>query len=116
MILIIALCTCYVLITPYVMYTLRSNNCMLGLKSQFSIITCSHLKHVNTTNYIKLLKPVGVKQCVQAKAIISSQKKTRLFLLICGYLLPVTVFPRINAAATILFTEHNLRLQFEGGH
>ena len=27
-----------------------------------------------------------------------------------------TVFPRINAAATILFTEHNLRLQFEGGH
>ena len=27
-----------------------------------------------------------------------------------------TVFHRINVAATILFTEHNLRLQFEGGH
>ena len=28
------------------MYTLRSNNCVLGLKSQFAIITCSHLKPV----------------------------------------------------------------------
>ena len=28
------------------MYTLRSNNCVLGLKSQFTIITCSHLKPV----------------------------------------------------------------------
>ena len=28
----------------------------------------------------------------------------------------ITVFHRINAAATILFTENNLRLQFEGGH
>ena len=27
-----------------------------------------------------------------------------------------TVFYQINAAATILFTEHNLWLQFEGGH
>ena len=27
-------------------YTLRSNNCVLGLKSQFAIITCSHLKPV----------------------------------------------------------------------
>ena len=27
-----------------------------------------------------------------------------------------TVFHRINAAATILFKEHNLRLQFECGH
>ena len=26
-----------------VMYTLRSNNCVLGLKSQFAIFTCSHL-------------------------------------------------------------------------
>ena len=29
-----------------VMYTLRSNNCALGLKSQFAIITCSHLNPV----------------------------------------------------------------------
>ena len=28
------------------MYTLRSNNCVLGLKWQFAIITCSHLKPV----------------------------------------------------------------------
>ena len=27
-----------------------------------------------------------------------------------------TVFHRINAEATILFKEHNLRLQLEGGH
>ena len=27
-----------------------------------------------------------------------------------------TVFHRINTVATILFTEHNLRLQFKGGH
>ena len=26
------------------------------------------------------------------------------------------VFHQMNAAATILFFEHNLRLQFEGGH
>ena len=34
------------------MYTLRSNNCVLGLKSQFAIITCSHLKPVLRYIYI----------------------------------------------------------------
>ena len=46
MILIIALCTCCVLINALRNYTLRSNNCALGLKSQFAIITRSHLKPV----------------------------------------------------------------------
>ena len=41
---------------------IHSNNCALGLKSQFAIITCSHLKPVlwytlNGTNYINA--PVG---------------------------------------------------------
>ena len=64
--LIIALCTCYVLITPArtyvrirVMYTLRSNNCALGLKSQLAIITCSHLKPVLRYEIVHVLQQPG---------------------------------------------------------
>ena len=44
--LIIALCAYYVLINAVLNYALHSNNCAHGLKSQFAIITCSHLKPV----------------------------------------------------------------------
>ena len=57
MILIIALCTCYVLINAVRNYTLRSNNCAHRLKSQFAIITCSHLNPVLL--YIRRLLMVG---------------------------------------------------------
>ena len=39
-----------------VMYTLRSNNCALGLKSQFAIITCSHLTPPSYIRYIYTLQ------------------------------------------------------------
>ena len=46
-----------------VMYTLRSNNCALGLKSQFAIITCSHLKPVLRYFTLGRLPPISSTTC-----------------------------------------------------
>ena len=44
----------------------------------------------NVANYIKLLKTVRAKRCVQAKAKKNLPKKDKtVFSLICGYLLPI---------------------------
>ena len=57
-----------------IMYTLRSNNCVLGLKSQFAIITCSHLKPVlryiismsfsASNNFIIVVTAIVLRVCV----------------------------------------------------
>ena len=59
------------------MHTLRSNNCALGLKSQFAIITCSHLKPVLRYRMIRaylassvsatMLEMIGVAALVPSK-------------------------------------------------
>ena len=59
--LIIALCTCYVLINAVRNYTLHSNNCSHGLKSQFAIITCLYLKPV--LQYIDILIIISTFPC-----------------------------------------------------
>ena len=71
---------------------------------------------INTYFYSYTLLNINFKKgkTLERKNKIDRKNKTNLS---PSQSIPVyTVFHPINAAATILFTEHNLRLQFEGGH
>ena len=70
-----------------IMYTLRSNNCVLGLKSQFAIITCSHLKPVlryiismsfsASNNFIIVVTAIVLRVCVPVRSFFLPPRASR---------------------------------------